>query len=91
MFEQISGKGLAEINLQKMSMMIFHQLMWALLIHEDPSLTVDDVFDLIEEYSDIEEGATKIEQVITEYSESKKKKMTTANTMKRKQPARGPK
>lgn len=84
MFEQVSEKNLSEINLKKMSMMIFHQLMWALLMHEDPSLTVDDVFDLIEDYSDIEEGAAKIEQVITEYSESRKKKMTTANTKKRK-------
>lgn len=83
MFEQISGRGLSEINLQKMSMMMFHQLVWAMLIHEDPDLTVDDVFELIEEHSDIEEGAEKITQVITEYSESRKKKMAAANPKNR--------
>ena len=47
-------------------------ILWAGLLHEDSSLTLDKVIDLVDEYSSLEEAAEKIQEAF-EASSSKKK------------------
>ena len=53
LIEETLEKPLAKIDMEAMSIKDLCVFIWAGLYHEDNSLTVESVMDLVDEYSDI--------------------------------------
>ena len=61
-----------KLNSDTIGITELYTILWAGLTHEDASLTIDKVMDLVDEYSSIEEASEKITEAF-ETSFSKKK------------------
>ena len=58
--EELTGKGITELNLERITMKDLRTILYAGLCHEDSELTVEKVGELIDEYSDITTVASKL-------------------------------
>lgn len=63
--EDITGKNLMKLDLANVSVKDLLAIVYAGLYHEDKSLTVEKVGDLIDEYSDLKQVAEKIGEALT--------------------------
>lgn len=55
--EDLTGKSISQIDMNNITMDTLAIMLYAGLVHEDKSLTIDKVIDLVDEYSDIQEIA----------------------------------
>ena len=68
-FHQIEKKmeqKISSIDFDNLSMQDQAVLLWAGLLHEDPTLTPDDVMDLVDKYSTIGEAIRKTGEALAE-------------------------
>ena len=67
-FERVTGKPLlAESTLSNLSLRDFVTIVWALLLHEDPQLTIEQVRDMIHPLGKIKELRDKIVEACDAY------------------------
>jgi len=64
--EDITGKSLASLDFTNVSIKDLLAIIYAGLYHEDKSLTIENVGDLIDEYGSLEEIAKSVGEAVTE-------------------------
>lgn len=63
--EDLTGKSILALDLNKVGIKDLLAIIYAGLYHEDKTLTIDKVGDLIDEYSNLTEIAEKIGEALT--------------------------
>ncbi len=63
--EDLTGKSILALDLNKLGIKDLLVIVYSGLYHEDKTLTIEKVGDLIDEYSDINEIAEKIGKALT--------------------------
>ena len=66
MVEKKLGITVANLNMDKMSMEAVATIIWAGLMHEDNTLTVEKVMDLIDEFSNVKTAMNKMMEAFSE-------------------------
>jgi len=64
--EDITGKSLMSLDLNSVGVKDLLAIIYAGLYHEDKTLTIETVGDLIDEYSNLQEVADKVGEALTE-------------------------
>ena len=64
--EEMLGKSLSEINLTKMTIKQLFTFVWAGLYHEDHELTVERIFELVDEFSSVNDVSVAFTKAIQE-------------------------
>jgi len=64
LIETALGVKISKLNLSDIGINDLAVFIWAGLVHEDASLTIDSVMDLVDEYSSIPEISEKLSQAI---------------------------
>jgi hypothetical protein len=75
--EKELGTNLSKLDMENLTLEQASIMLWAGLLHEDPTLTVDGLMDLIDEHSSIEESFSVLAIAITTSFGEKGKKKTT--------------
>lgn len=83
LFEETTGKEMASMDFNRVSIQDLGVLIWVGLYHEDKELTPESVMDLIDDYSTIEEAAEFMGKAMDEAFSKNKKAVAKSGTGKK--------